>query len=432
MRCPAPLGPPPWRRRLLTLLCVLLLPCIAAATEPASAAPAHSAEAAQILVMIRIAPAHYRPDVEYGDGYGARSGQSARRRLAEQIARTHGLRLLSHWPMPAVGVECFVMEAPPHIAAAAAAQAVSEDARAAWAQPLQVFHGQSYNDPLYDQQPTARLWQLDALHAATTGRGVLIAQIDSGAEPDHPDLQGQITLAHSTLAGGGYVAEQHGTAVAGIMVARAGNGVGTVGVAPHATLLALRACREREPGAARCDSLSIAKALQLALDRRARIINLSIAGPPDRLLAELLRAAQARGAIVVAPAAGDGAARFPASQPDVVAVTAAETAGAAAGHAWLAAPGRDVPAPLPGARWGLVSGASFATAEVSGMVALLLQLQPTATASRIVELLRGPGESHAVDPSVTPVPVQACRAVSAAAGHCVCDCAADGAAALRR
>jgi hypothetical protein len=80
---------------------------------------------------------------------------------------------------------------------------------------------------------------------------------------------------------------------------------------------------------------------------------------------------------------------------------------------------------LPGARWGLVSGASFAAAEVSGMVALLLELIPSARASQIDALLRRGPERNDSDSIDAPVPIDACRSVSTAAGRCLCDCTAE-------
>ena len=376
-----------------------------------------------ILLMINMAPAHARPDVDYGDGYAGRSGQQARRRIAASIAQQHGLRIVSQWPMPSIGVECFVLAVPSERAIAAVVDAVSNDPRAAWAQPLQSFRGQSYNDPLFDQQPVAAAWQLESLHAAATGRGVVIAQIDSGAEAEHPDLAGQIRSTYNAVGATRYQAEGHGTAVAGILVAQPGNGIGTVGIAPGASLLAIRACWERTPGAALCDSLSLAKGLQYALERGARIVNLSISGPYDRLLAELLRAALARGVVVVAAVDRSGInGGFPASLEGVTTVIDGRGPPMQLARAPLAAPGHDLPTTLPGARWGLVSGSSFAAAEVSGMVALLLELQPQAPAARLDAMLRKPDEVR-LDVSLSAaMPVQACRSVSAAAGRCVCEC----------
>jgi subtilisin family serine protease len=416
---------------VIAVACALAQAAIARAEGESNAVEAASMSAAtesQILVMIRMAPSHFRPDVDYSEGYAARSGHAARRRTASDIARTHRLQLLSHWPMPAIGVECYVMQVPPDMTVAAAVGEVSRDARAAWAQPLQTFHGESYNDPLYDQQPTASAWQLHALHEAATGRGVLIAQIDSGVEVEHPDLRGQVQLVHNAVAYSRYVAEKHGTAVAGIIAARANNGIGTVGVAPDARLLALRGCWEREAAAARCDTLSLAKALQFALDRGVRVLNLSVSGPPDRLLRELLDAAIERGVVVVAAATADPRdGGFPASHGGVVSValTEAERTPAPPIRAGFSAPGRDIPATLPGGRWGMVSGASFAAAEVSGMVALLLELMPNARAGQIDAILRRGPERSVGGTIVAPTPIDACRSMSTAAGRCLCDCTAE-------
>ena len=91
-------------------------------------------------------------------------------------------------------------------------------------------------------QPTAGLWHLDELHRVATGKNVRVAAIDSGVELDHPDLNGRVALARNFVDARDWVAERHGTAIAGIIGARADNGVGIVGVAPGAQLLALRAC----------------------------------------------------------------------------------------------------------------------------------------------------------------------------------------------
>jgi Subtilase family len=349
--------------RSLIAFAIATVTLIGAATEGERDAEAPAADA-QVLVMIRMEPAHFRPDVDYGHGYSGRAGLAARQRAARAIARTHGLQLLSQWPMPAIGVECYVMQVPQGVSAMAALAALERDDRAAWAQPMQTFDSRGYTDPLYDLQPSASAWQLHQLHEVASGRGVLIAQIDSGVEVNHPDLRGQFHSVQNT-ADDRYAAEQHGTAVAGVIAARAGNGVGIVGVAPAAQLLVLRGCHERIAGKAICTSLALAKALQLALDRRARVVNLSVSGPRDRLLGALLDAALERGVIVVAAAdadARDGG--FPASHAGVIGVTDARTA---TSPGLLAAVGTDVPTTLPGERWGMVSGSSFAAAAVSGV-----------------------------------------------------------------
>jgi subtilisin family serine protease len=98
--------------------------------------------------------------------------------------------------------------------------------------------------------------------------------------------------------------------VAGIIAAKADNGVGMVGIAPGARLLALRACSERQRGsvtASTCDSLTLAKALHFALERGADVINMSLSGPADPLLASLIELGLQRNVAVVAAFDGNRA-----------------------------------------------------------------------------------------------------------------------------
>src|SRR5262249_11136688 len=155
---------------------------------------------------------------------------------------------------------------------------------------------------------------------------------------------------------------------------------GIIGVAPDVKLLALRACW---PAQARsvCSSFTLAKALTYALERAPQIINLSLAGPSDPLLARLLQLVLARGITVVAACRDAACDSFPADVPDVIAVsdvsTAAESPTAAATHIIpLVAPGTDVITTMPNGTFDFVSGSSMSAAHVSGIVALLLERRP--------------------------------------------------------
>jgi subtilisin family serine protease len=280
------------------------------------------------------------------------------------------LTLANDWPLPLLGVDCYVVVVPPDRTPESVVQALSRDARVAWAQTMNVYRAQGHNDPLYALQPAAQAWHLSELHAFATGRGVRVAIVDSGIDDHHPDLAGQVERKENFVDGRRDVPEQHGTAVAGIIGARADNGVGIVGVAPSARLFALRACWEERSRATLCNSLSLAMALHFAIEHEAEIINLSLSGPPDRLLDRLIDAALARGMAVVAavdPDQPDGG--FPASHAGVVAVT--NSADIKTPNRALIAPGRDVPTTLPDGHWSLVSGPSYSAAHVSGLLALM-------------------------------------------------------------
>jgi len=422
---------------VLTALCALALPPAHAegsapqdartiAATPA-AAPAATHATRQVLVMLRMPSPHFRPDGAYGGGYTDDGTRAARRRVARDLAATYGLRVVDDWPMPAIGIDCFVMEDAKAGSGGPLDRllaALAHDPRVAWAQPIQEYHGLADADPLLPVQPATRAWQLATLHHASTGRGVTVAVIDSGVDADHPDLVGQVKLRRNFVDTVPDAAEAHGTAVAGIIAARAGNGVGIAGIAPEAQLLALRACWEPAGSTARCNTFTLGKAINFALMNDARIINMSLGGPPDRLLQALLDAALARGVALVGaadPALPDGG--FPASHPGVIAVASDTQHAAPPGS--LRAPGTDVPTSLPGARWGMVSGSSYAAAHVAGLAALVLELRPGTAPARLRADLDGGARilpAALASTSGQAGSIDACAAIARAAGACVCPC----------
>jgi subtilisin family serine protease len=339
----------------------------------------------RVLVMLRMAPEHYRPASDYGGagGYGDAAAGLARRRLAARIARDNHLTLVDNWAMPILGIDCVVMQVPDDEPLTRVADRLSHDRDVAWSQPVNRFTTQAApptrrsvgsipNDRLFAAQPAARRWQLADLHRIATGRGVRVAVIDSMVDRNHPDLRGQLTTIQDFVEGVAPVAELHGTGVAGIIAAAENNGVGIAGVAPGARIMGLRACWQRSATATVCDSLSLARALVYALENGAGVINMSLTGPRDDLVTRLVDVGIRRGVSVVAavdPRTGTG---FPASLPGVTAV--ASDSLAATGPRVYSAPGRDVPTTEPGGQWGLVNGNSFAAAHVSGLLALARQM----------------------------------------------------------
>lgn len=363
------------------LSCWLALASLACSASDLPAAPAAPEAERQILVMLHLQIPHFRPDQYYPTNYKDDAGRAGRRRVAEALAREHGLTIIDDWAMPSLNVDCYRMRAAPGTQTGTLAETLSGDARVKWAQAVSTYAAQNH-DPLYAVQPAALEWRLADMRKVATGRKVLVAVIDSGVEVGHPDLAGQVTLSENFVDGQVYAAEEHGTAVAGVIAARAGNGVGIEGVAPDARLMALRACWQQAPGTTRCDSFSLGKAINYALMHGAQVINLSLSGPPDRLLRELVDLACARGVKVVGavdPNIKDGG--FPANHPGVFAVSA--SASARMGGATMVAPGRDIPTTATGARWSMVSGSSYSAAHISGMMAMLSELRPGLALARI-------------------------------------------------
>jgi subtilisin family serine protease len=170
-----------------------------------------------------------------------------------------------------------------------------------------------------------------------------------------------------------------------------------------------------------CSSFTLAKALQAALEARADVINLSVGGPRDALLARLVDVANARGiAVVAAVDPADASGGFPASHRGVLAIASADAHDPSA--TFLRAPGRDIPTTVVGRKWAFATGSSFAAAHVSGLVALLLEASPGAQPARLRDYLAAPramGAATEANPAI-----DACAALSRARGSCACECGA--------
>ncbi|MBW0122191.1 type VII secretion-associated serine protease mycosin [Pseudonocardia oceani] len=270
-----------------------------------------------------------------------------------------------------------------------------------------------------DPPPAHRLRLADA-HRLATGAGVLVAVIDTGVAP-HPRLAGRLRGGGDLLTGGGPGTglddcDGHGTAVAGLIAAAPSPDDEVVGVAPGATLLAIRQAgpssapgpdgRPRTAG----DLTTLAEGVVLAVQAGADVVNVSeaVCLPPERagaggsrLQAALRLAADAD--VVVVAAAGNagvggcgdepGPVSLPGWYDEVVAVgaTGPDDAAAAftvAGH-WV-----DLAAPGTGARslavgGGLTAeppaGTSFSAPLVSGLAALVRERFPELTAAQVVD-----------------------------------------------
>jgi subtilisin family serine protease len=222
---------------------------------------------------------------------------------------------------------------------------------------------------------------------------VTVAVIDTGIETKHPDLRGRVAKTENFVDGGAqsFAQDRHGTAVAGVIGARANNNEGIFGVAPEADLLGIKACWHSTAGGleARCSSWTLAKAIDFAVINGTRVINLSLGGPPDPLLTRLIAKAIERGATVVAAAMdGADAPGFPASLPLVIGVVASDShndvqSGDRDRATMLAAPGVEILTTAPPHAYAFLSGTSLAAAHVSGVVALLLQREPRMSPSQV-------------------------------------------------
>jgi subtilisin family serine protease len=211
--------------------------------------------------------------------------------------------------------------------------------------------------------------------------------IDGGVA-SHPSLAGA-SIEQNGFAGSPQPTG-HGTAVASLLV---GNQGPFRGAATGAQLYVADVYGgNRAAGSASV----IVRALGWLASKRPQVINISLVGPPNRLVQRAIQAVQSRGIEVVAAVGNDGPAappQFPASYPGVVAVTAVDASGRAlpeAGkptHLDFAAPGADMAAAFPGRGYAKVRGTSFAAPLAAARLLLAGSPQRLAAEAR-------PGRGH--------------------------------------
>ncbi|MGF1476107.1 MAG: S8 family serine peptidase [Geminicoccaceae bacterium] len=333
--------------------------------------------------------------------------------LVRRLEIDHPIERVAEWPLRSIDIHCVVFRVNAGVEVEALRLRLARDQRVRTVQRMQRFDVLGYRDQYFLLQTGFADINAVNAHRLATGKGVRIAVVDTGIDIDHPDLKRQIDLARDFVDEADAVPskELHGTAVAGVIAASSANGEGIVGVAPDARLLALRGCWQ-DGGRGRCSTFSLAQAINFALLDGAQIFNLSLSGPHDPLLAELLSAAIDRGAIVVVADAGETTASFPASLEGVIPVG---TAGLAAGtqsasRQPLPAPGVDVISTAPNGRYDFYSGASIAAAHVSGMAALGLEREPRLTPGELYAALRK-GVTDPEGPSADPT-IDSCQVVA--------------------
>jgi Subtilisin-like serine proteases len=327
--------------------------------------------------------------------YGA--GQRAASTLAA-LKKMYGLHEVTAWPIKALDLYCVVFEPPPGVTQEALLKTLAKDDRVRLAQPLNDFSvyaersrdPRQYNDPYVNLQRGFVETDAALAHNLSQGNHVHVAIVDTGVDLTHLDFQGRIRDVHNLVDddAAAFNHDSHGTEVAGVIAADADNRHGIVGMAPMAVLSVYKACwyPPAPSEGARCNSLTLAKALAAVLDTDTRIINLSLGGPPDPLLNLLLAKLLGQGRIVIAAMPPDGAVDgFPDNAPGVIVVRV--TAASAAAPGILSAPGSDILTTQPGGGYDFTSGSSMAAAHVSGIVALLLSLAPNLDARMAHDLL---------------------------------------------
>lgn len=346
----------------------------------------------------------------------------AAQRHARAVATQYELKQVDDWPIASLNVYCVVYEPAKSASLSLLLQQLSSDSRVESAQQMHHFESMAlptvaYNDSYAGLQYGLDSMDVSAAHKLADGKGVSIAVIDGGVDLQHEDFLGSRLRSRNFVPAGHRLSSTaHGTAVVSLIVARPNNSKGIVGVAPAAELTAIRACWSSDNSeTARCDSFTLAKAMDYLVRSPPDLINFSIAGPRDPLLGRLIDRALRNGTVIVAarPNSVTAQSAYPAGFAGVVAVGAApaghdETAARTAPTDTILAPGEQIMVALPDDRYDFRSGSSLAAANASGVIALLLERVPDLDGARIAHILR---ESQAVNRQGAGV-INACRALA--------------------
>jgi len=324
-------------------------------------------------------------------------------------------------------MHCVLFRIPPGTTREAVIENLMTDKRVLIAQPLNEFESatsasvKTFDDPYARLQANVSALDVAEAHVISRGAGVRVAVIDTGIDTEHPDLAGRTQLTRNYIDDDAreFRNDRHGTQVAGLIAAAANNGIGIVGVAPDVKLMAYKACWQPSPAVAgRCNSFTLAQALADALAARAQVINLSLVGPSDPLLAALVDKATEAGVIVVGAVSSDPRLGFPATLPRVLPVAEAESVLEGRSDI-LRAPARDIVTLVPNGHYDFASGSSLATAQVTGVVALLLARNQKLGVDRLRTLLSQTTSRH--DTTRGPfLSVNACAALAQVVRGAVC------------
>ena len=236
------------------------------------------------------------------------------------------------------------------------------------------------NDAQIAQQYAwARVGAFDGWALTRGSAGVVIAIVDSGVQPDHPDLKAKLVAGYDFVQDDNDPSDAigHGTHVAGIAAAATNNAQGVAGACPECRLMPVRVIGPTGTGFVS----DIARGITYAADNGARVINLSLGGSGSQTLQRAVDYAWSKGAFLTCAAGNAGTSStgnaYPAAYGACLAVAATTSADARASYSnygmWVdvAAPGDAIFSTYSGGGYRYQSGTSMAAPHVAGLAGLL-------------------------------------------------------------
>ena len=258
------------------------------------------------------------------------------------------------------------------------------------------------SDPFRSQQWSLDVLKVGSLPTPTDRASHLVAVVDSGVRATHEDFAaGQVRCdlgADFTGEGLGPCVDRvgHGTHVAGIVGAVAGNGKGVASLAPGTSILPVRVLDSTGSGG----SIAVARGIVHAVDRGAKVINLSLGGPDGSSeLDAAVRYATDQGALVVVSAGNNrtkgNQVNYPAASPGALSVASTDRGGASSSFSYsgpsvdLAAPGGGITGlwATSDQAYATASGTSMAAPAVSAAASLYRAAYPSASPAQVTAAL---------------------------------------------
>ena len=259
------------------------------------------------------------------------------------------------------------------------------------------------NDPLTaGQYSLDRMRVRDAWSLSDGGTGV-VAVLDTGVQPDHPDLSGRVLPGRDFVNNDANAADDngHGTWVAGIISAKPNDGYGVAGISWTDQILPVKIMNSSGTGS----TSGLINGIVWAADNGATVINMSVGGfPYSQTVQDAINYAWSKGIVLVGAAGNNNREEkfYPASMANVISVSATQREDEFS-HWSSYGPSVDVSAPgssvqttnctaavCPNRGWGshtYISGTAFATPNVAGVVALIRAKYPTWTPQQVVDRL---------------------------------------------